>query len=142
MSGQNIFIQSSYHYDWLDYGFRHFSKYCITKWPEMSSSITNMNRIVLFCVPPNKTYLQLKRLWVLELPDFVFILGTTVLYFLLGFGIVRLTSFHFILNYKTGVYKPTALKLLPFAGWLQMQQCHLTYLFTFSKLWLPCFWSK
>jgi hypothetical protein len=72
-----------------------------------------MNIIVLFCVPPNKTSLAIEEALISRTTIFYFHIGYNCIIFLLGFGIVQLTSFHFIVNYKTGGYKLTALKLHP-----------------------------
>ena len=134
MSEKNIFIQSSYRYDWLVQGFRHFSKHCITKWPEMSSSILNMNIIVLHTYHQIRLHLQLKRLWVLVLPDFVLVLGTTVLYFCWVLVLFSWQAFTSSLIIKLEIISQLPSNFtLPFAGGLKMQQCHLTYIFTFPN---------
>jgi hypothetical protein len=60
-------------------------------------------------LPPNKNLLAIEEALSFRTIRFCFHIGYNCIIFLLGFGIVQLTSFHFILDYKTGVYKPTAL---------------------------------
>ncbi len=64
----------------------------------------------------------------------------SLVFVLLDFGPVQLTSFMFILSYKGGFYKPTVLKV-PLVGLQHMQQCQVGWNIPLSLL-APGFWSR